>query len=112
MGRLALALLSSASLGAYCILVQRTKGLLSEEAILYTKMLAQTTLCALATGALEPGEWRRVCALPAAGWCLLAAVALAVQRGASLAQQVTIRRLGAPLAASLWRCALLALWPY
>lgn len=85
---LALALISALSLAAYMILVQRTKDLVSEEALLWVNYGTQVALSLALTLALEWRALPNLARLPRQEWAGLVTLALCVHWGANFLQQV------------------------
>ena len=105
-----LALVSAFSLSVYQHCVRRTKGIISEGAVLclnYAVVLVPAVALQAATAGFDALA-SSVEALDVRQWALLFAFSLGVYLGANLAQQLAIRQLGPALVSSLMPSRLLS----
>ncbi|KAL4420547.1 hypothetical protein ABPG75_010203 [Micractinium tetrahymenae] len=97
---LSLAFGGALALAVFMLLVQRSQGLASDQAILGCSFLVQAALCGGLAAGFERGRWHTLAQLDCREWTAVCSVAVGFTWGANLAQQAVILRLGAAQAAA------------
>lgn len=112
---LTLALGAALSLAAFMLVVQRSRGLATEQGVLWSYSTFLSVLGCLLTRLLEPVQWAVLGELLPWEWACVAGTALSINWMSNILQQLTIRKLGAPQAAAFLPVRLLgslaASWP-
>lgn len=97
---LGLAFAGALALAVFMLLVQKSRGVVSDQAILWCSFTAQAALCAVLSCCLEQDRWQQLGLLSIQEWATVAGVAVGFTWGANFVQQIVIKRVGAPQAAA------------